>query len=179
MVSFLCNRLHSCVRWSPPAYIVKMLLDLVPESPSCIDCLQRTPLHVAAGTRSSSSVIKLLTEAYPEACAVQDMDGKTPLHLACDNECELFESDRKGCSTRGPPSYDVVLTLIKASPLSLPVEDEEGMSALEHAIVSEAPISVVKVLQKATRRQCVKQQKDNEPTKSSTPFTVQRKVASR
>lgn len=144
--------LHACVRHNPPHKIVKLLLDLVPEGPSCVDCLQRTPLHVAAGTRASSQIIKLLAESYPRACAIQDLDGKTPLHLACDSGVELFEGDNE--HERCPPSYEVVRALVKASPLTVPVEDDDGMSPLEHAIFSDAPIKVVKLLQHVTRKQC-------------------------
>lgn len=152
--------LHACVRFSPPSHIVKNLLELVPESPSCVDCLQRTPLHIAAGTRARLSTIQLLSEAYPGACAIQDEDGKTPLHLACDSSSKLFQGDLG--STRESPSYEVVKALIQASPLSVPLEDDDGMSALEHAIISDAPINVVNLLQSATRTQCKAQQnKDN------------------
>mmetsp|Transcript_14255 Transcript_14255/g.30442 ORF Transcript_14255/g.30442 Transcript_14255/m.30442 type:complete len:246 (+) Transcript_14255:173-910(+) len=153
--------LHACVRLNPPPHIIKVLLQLVPESPSCIDCLQRTPLHIAAGTRASSPIIKLLVDAYPTACEIRDIDGKTPLHLACDSACELFEGDRES-DAREPPRYDVVRTLAKASPLSVPLEDQDGMSALEHAIFSDAPIVVIKLLQYATRKQCEMQQKEQQ-----------------
>ena len=151
MSSINPNSLHACVRFNPPSHIIKILLELVPESSRAVDCLQRTPLHVAAGTRCSLPVIKMLSNSYPAAAAIRDEDGKTPLHLACDSDCELFEGDRD--ATRSPPSYEVVATLIKANPNSVPVEDQDGMSALEHAIFSNAPIKVVKLLQYATRKQ--------------------------
>ncbi|KAL7541741.1 hypothetical protein ACHAXR_011184 [Thalassiosira sp. AJA248-18] len=159
--------LHACVRFDPPPHIVKILLELVPESPSCVDCLQRTPLHVAAGTGASFPLIKLLAEAFPQACDIQDEDGKTPLHMACDNTCKMFEGD--GDSMRDPPSYHVVETLIRASPFSVLVEDLDDMSALEHAILSDATIQVVRKLQKATRKQCQVQQEINGPINKSTP----------
>ena len=63
----------------------------------------------------------------------------------------------------------LTLTLLKASPLSLCSEDQDGMSALEHAILSEASIKVVKLLQYATRKQCETQQKFNGLMKKSRP----------
>ena len=150
-------RLHACVRFSPPPHIVQLLIDLVPESPSSVDCLMRCPLHVAAGTRASLPVIQMLTQAYPDACDIQDVDGKTPLTLACDAACELFEGDRNS-HEREPPSYQVVKVLLVASVSSVPLEDNDGMSALEHAIFSDAPIEVIKLLQHVTRRQCEVQQ---------------------
>ena len=121
--------------------------------------MQRTPLHVAAGTRASAEVIELLAMAHPAACSAQDDDGKTPLHLACHDSCELFEEDgihntvSENNNSR-TTSYEVVRALVRANPLCAPIEDMDGMSALEHAILSEAPIKVVKLLQYATRRQC-------------------------
>ncbi|KAL7537411.1 hypothetical protein ACHAXR_007801 [Thalassiosira sp. AJA248-18] len=163
--------LHACVRFDPPPQLVKILLELVPESPNCVDCLQRTPLHVAAGTRASLPLIKLLAESCPQACDIQDADGKTPLHLACDSACEMFEGD--GDSAKDPPSHDVVETLIQASPLSVLVEDLDDMSALEHAIFSDATIQVVRLLQDATRKQHLAQQKmSGLINKSSPPRSV-------
>ncbi|KAL7540403.1 hypothetical protein ACHAXR_010078 [Thalassiosira sp. AJA248-18] len=159
--------LHACVRFDPPPEVVKLLLELVPESTSCVDCLQRTPLHIAAGTRASFPLIKLLAEAFPQACAIQDEDGKTPLHMACDDTCEIFEGD--GDSKRDPSSYEVVETLIRASPFSVPVEDTDDMSALEHAILSDANIQVVRLLQNATQKQCQAQQEINDTMNKSTP----------
>ena len=49
-------------------------------------------------------------------------------------------------------SYEVIKTLIEASPSSVPLEDRDDMSALEHAIFSDAPIKVVNLLQYVTRK---------------------------
>jgi ankyrin repeat protein len=80
---------------------------------------------------------------------MKDMDGKTALHLACDSSCQLFEGDEG--FTKPPPSYDVVHTLMKASPSTVHLEDGDGMNALEYAIISNAPLQVVKILQRSTR----------------------------
>jgi hypothetical protein len=52
--------------------------------------------------------------------------------------------------------------MLEASPLSVALEDQDGMSALEHAIFSSAPIKVVKLLQYATRKRCEYAQKKQE-----------------
>jgi hypothetical protein len=127
----------------------------VPESPGLVDCLNRTPLHVAVGTRANLATIQLLADACPVACSVRDEDGKTPLHLACDSACELFEGDRY-CE-RDPPSYDVVSTIVKTWPSAVIWEDNDGTSALEHAILSGAPIKIIRLLQAATCWQTMKQ----------------------
>ena len=143
--------LHAAVRHNPPKTIIKLLLKFTPDAPSCVDCLGRTPLHIASGTRAEITTIQLLSSHYPSACIVQDEDGKTPLHLACDSTCELFEGDA-ATQERSPPSLDVIKTLISSYPTSVLLEDQDDMSALEHAIFSNAPIKVVKVLQYATRK---------------------------
>ena len=143
--------LHACARYNPPVEIVSHMIMVCPGIVGAQDCIGRTPLHVAAGTGASPRLIRLLVKACPQSCNVQDEDGRTPLHLACDSSCQLFENDDS--DERGPPSYDAVLALLKGSLLSATLEDEDEMSALEYAIVSDAPIEVVKLLQKATQKQ--------------------------
>lgn len=134
---FSCS-LHQCVRKDPPPYIVQLLLAVSPESLSHVDCLHRTPLHIAAGAHAKLSIVQLLADADPAACFVQDVDGKTPLILACES------------SWGDSPSIELIRILIKAYPTSLSLEDNDGTSALEHAILSEASLEVVEVLQHAT-----------------------------
>ena len=148
---FMSQSLHACSRFNPPLHVVQVLLELLPESPNLVNCMNRTPLHIAAGTRADLSIIQLLASASPSACSIQDVDGMTPLHLACDSTCELFAGD-EDCQ-RDPPTYEVLSTLIKAYPQAVTLQDNEEMSALEHAIMSDAPIEVVKYLQLVTRLQ--------------------------
>ena len=71
-----------------------------------------------------------------------DTDGKTPLHLACESAYSLFMGD-EGCE-RDPPSTDLISTMIKVCPPVVCWEDNDGKSALEYAILSGAPIEVVR-----------------------------------
>ena len=144
--------LHACVRFNPPLHIVQVLIDLLPESTSFVDCMNQTPLHIAAGTRADLSTIQLLVNASPFSCSIRDVNGMTPLQLACDSTCEIYTGDEQDCP-RDPPTYDVVSTLLKIYPTAVTLEDEEGTSALEHAIMSDAPIRVVNYLQFVTRNQ--------------------------
>lgn len=137
--------------------MVRKLIELCPDSTSSRDCLDRTPLHIAAGTGSSVLVLDMLVKSYPEACLMQDADGRTSLHLACDNSCVLFEG---GNTQREPPSFEVIHTLLSACMSAAVVEDKEGTNALEYAIFSEANIHVVKVLQKATQKEIRKKQQE-------------------
>ncbi|KAL7534754.1 hypothetical protein ACHAXR_006060 [Thalassiosira sp. AJA248-18] len=142
--------LHACVRCDPPINLLDQMIKLYPEALKGEDCLGRTPLHVAAGSNASPWVIKLLTINCPQACNIQDEDGRTPLHFACDTSCELFEDD--GCLPRGPPRLNTVRVLLSGSLDAVILEDVDEMNAVEYAIVSDAPIDVVKLLQKATQR---------------------------
>jgi ankyrin repeat protein len=92
--------------------------------------------------------VQMLANACPDACVVQDHDGRTPLHLACDSSCQLFEGDCHKVSSL--PSINVVFTLAKTHLASVSLEDNDGTSALEHAILSNASIEVVRLLQAAT-----------------------------
>lgn len=76
--------LHACIRFNPPPRIVQQIIRLDPATISSVDCLNRTPLHIAAAVRADLQSIMLLVYRYGRACAIQDVDGKTPLHFACD-----------------------------------------------------------------------------------------------
>ena len=147
--------LHACVRFNPPLPILKKMIQIYLRALVGEDCLGRTPLHVAAGSGVSPSIIKLLTVNYPEACNIQDEDGRTPLLFACDTSCELFEDEGDGMSSqpsRDPPSLDTVRVLLSGSLDSVILEDVDEMNAVEYALVSDADIEVVNLLQRATQR---------------------------
>lgn len=160
--------LHAVVRNDPPIEVVSEMVRICPDSPKARDCLNRTPLHVAAGVGASVQVVKYLAVAYPEACKVQDEDGRTPLHFACDIDCRLFEGEN---NKRKPPSFQVVHALLSASIAPASMEDEDEMSPLEYAIFSDADVRVVKLLQKAAQKYMKKihcKDKQEEPDQRST-----------
>ena len=156
--------LHACVRYGPPIKLLDQMIKLYPQALKGEDCLGRTPLHVAAGSGASQWVIKLLTVNYPEACNVQDEDGRTPLHFACDTSCELFEDDQ--CTPRGPPALNSIRILLSGSLSAVTLEDVDEMNAVEYAIVSDAPMDVVNLLQRATQR--VMKKKTSRPSSPAT-----------
>jgi ankyrin repeat protein len=137
--------LHAVIKYNPPIQVLESMIQAHSDAIMGLDCLGRTPLHVACGTGSDSSIIRVLVRAYPEACDVQDVDGRTPLHLACDNECVLFEGDQ---TPRSPPSIGVVRALLSGSLKPVLIVDE--MSPIEYALVSEVDREVVKLLQLAS-----------------------------
>lgn len=143
--------LHAVVRYDPPLTIVGKMIDICPDLPSAIDCLGRTPLHVAAGLGAASGLIKFLAASWPDACTAQDEDGKTPLHFACDTSCELFEDDsnNKSPSRAAAPSHNSIRALLAVSLRPATMEDLDEMNPLEYAILSDADLKTVQLLQQA------------------------------
>ena len=146
--------LHAIVKYDPPLEVVARMIEFCPDMPAATDCLRRTPLHVAAGSRASASLIELLAHAHPAACDAQDEERKTPLHFACDSSCVLFESDfnERGSIPRQPPNHEAIAVLLSYSVHAVTLEDDEDMTPLEHAIQSDASLETVKLLQHETRQ---------------------------
>lgn len=150
------------------------MIELHPGALAGEDCMGRTPLHVAAGSGASTDVIKLLVANYPTACAIQDVEGRSPLHFACDSSCQLFEDSRYNSMARVPPSLDTVRVLLLGSLDAVVLEDVDEMNALEYAIVSNAPIEVVTLLQKATQRIAKKSSKMNDAPRPCSSTSLSR-----
>jgi hypothetical protein len=161
--------LHACVRYDPPVNLLMKMIQLHPEAIRKVDCIGRTPLHIAAGSDVSPLVAKVLTVLYPEACNIQDNDGKTPLHFACDSSCELFE-ENVGSPSRCPPSLDTVRTILSGSVEAVILEDADEMNALEYALLSDAPMKLISFLQRTTQKVMrTKQEKTRAPPSKITP----------
>ena len=139
--------LHAAVRYEPPLAIVAKMINFCPELPSAKDCLGRTPLHVAAGSKASPVLIRLIAHAYPAACYTVDEDGKTPLHLACDSSCELFEDGEDNPTPLMPPNHDSIQALLAESLKAVTIEDFDEINPIEYAIMSNASLKTVKLLQ--------------------------------
>ncbi|KAK1735742.1 hypothetical protein QTG54_013448 [Skeletonema marinoi] len=115
-----------------------------------------TMLHAAlksAGSAADPRLIKILAHVCPPACDVQDVDGKTPLHFACDSSSVLFQDDHNNESaTPRPPCHDAICALLSESLAAATIEDADEMSPLEHAIMSNASLKTVKLLQNAAAK---------------------------
>jgi hypothetical protein len=146
--------LHAALRFDPPLDVIVMMIHICPDMLTARDCLGRTPLHVAAGSKASSAaLIKVLATACPTVCDAQDVDGKTPLHFLCDSHSVMFEDDEDESYTpRQPPNHEAVAALVSFSIRSATLEDDEEMNPLEYAIMSDATLKTVQLLQSATRR---------------------------
>ncbi|KAL9179923.1 hypothetical protein ACHAXT_007893 [Thalassiosira profunda] len=147
--------LHACLRHDPPAATVVRILKLVADREAALRCPDgdgRTPLHVAVACRADPAVVKLLASVDSSTCAMGDDDGRTPLHLACDPSDDAPQDGAEGspADEKSSRQHPTVRALLSESLEPTQIEDEDGSSPLELAILSDAPIAVVKLLQKAT-----------------------------
>lgn len=161
--------LHECLKHSPPLVIVAKMLEMCPDPIVALraqDCMGRSPLHIAAACDADPFIIKLLGNADPTVCDSLDEDGQTPLYLACDRSCTVANEtgeDRQ----RNAPSYLSVRALLSESLRPALIEDKNGMSAIEYAILSDAPIDVVNLLQKVAMASIQDGHSENESNKSN------------
>lgn len=147
--------LHAIVRENPPYDVVANIIKLCPEMLAVRDDLGRTPLHIAAGSQACPLLLKLIARACPAACDVQDEGGRTPLHFICDTSFVLFTSDGHPSSTpqhRKGPKHEAVVALLSVSMKAAAIEDSDEMSPLEHAIMCDASLKTVKLLQSSARK---------------------------
>lgn len=173
--------LHAALKCDPPQELVLEMIEICPNLTAARDCLGRTPLHVAAGSAVAPRLIKIIAHVYPDACDIQDVDGKTPLHFACDSSSVLFEDDdddddeANEAAKPQPPCHDAICALLSESLAAATVEDADEMSPLEHAIMSNASLRTVKVLQHAAAQHL---QKMTSPSTCPGPATMSRRRVS-
>lgn len=148
--------LHAVVIYDPPLDIVSNIIKLFPEMTAARDDLGRTPLHIAAGSEASPFLLKFIACAYPAACDTQDEDGKTPLHFVCDTSIDLFARIGPSSSStpkhQNSPKHEAIVALLSESLTAASIEDNDEMSPLEHAIMCEASIETVKLLQQSATK---------------------------
>ena len=149
------NILHDACRNQAPAKVIDLLQKNNFRYACQFDDEGRTPLHVAAANGAPVDVISILLKEFPVAASMQDNFGRTPLILACFKSrggelCEIYGSENK--TTEHAPSHRVIHELCTASGHSVILEDDEDMSALEHAIVNTFDSTIVSLLQKATMK---------------------------
>ena len=133
--------LHILYASNPPLDIVTDLLGLCGSRVTEIDSTGRTPLHMATASGAPLEVVEPLITMYPAAAGIPDSRGETPLMLA--------SAHGKGADK------SLIKALIRASPHTVIDEDDEGISAIEYALLSEVPREIFRMLQKA----CAKERK--------------------
>ena len=152
--------LHTIVQYGPPLELLIKVIRMLPKSQvEAQDCTGRTPLHVAAARGANPMILKVLAAMEPKTCTALDEDGRTPLHLACSAHIQ----DTTTSTARKPHhecilsvSIDSVRALLSESLSASLIEDQDEMSALEYAIMSDASLEVVNMLQMASV-ECLKE----------------------
>ena len=156
--------LHACLGYEPPIPIVTKILLMLPDRKSALlaqDQMGRTPIHIAAACNANPVILKLLGNIEPIACNIQDKHGRTPLHMACG--CfHIKLQDKTGITQSREnqlPSSAAVCALLSESLTATTVEDNDGISALEYAIISGASTDLVRLMQRVTRQEIKKAHK--------------------
>lgn len=128
--------LHELLSNDPPIDLFLMILSIVGsdqlKNPD-LDDFGRNPFHKALTNRADFALVKKIITDYPECASTTDDTGVTPLMIECSmggNACD----------------YRIVKLLVRAAPESVMLEDIDGCSALEYALMSGA-IDVFKRLQ--------------------------------
>jgi len=141
--------------------------EIVEQFPECLhatNCFGQTPLHLAAERCASIEVVAYIALKYPKACTIEDYYGKLPLHyLVANSKVFLEEVIMKHLCTppaiEGLPSVrsyeddflDVVEFVIEIFPDALTHEDQRDRNPIETAILHDAPLNVVGLLQRKSR----------------------------
>lgn len=139
---------HFAARFQAPLRIIMQLSRMYPESISSADITNRYPIHVAAKWSATPDVIAFLIKSNPSVVGAPDSTGKTPMHYV--GECYLQHFNSVMFS-RDDSMLQVVRLLKGAAPQSVNLEDDEGMCAIEYALINDANIKVVKTMQRACR----------------------------
>lgn len=155
------NLLHTVCSNEPPLDVVKRIVIVMPAMLDATDWFNRSPLHEAVRHDASPEVAKFLVESMPECAMIRDADGRTPLMLAC---CQMgqFEGDRPYFASALHRRIEEERWLLHmcrlghelavSYPPSILAKDRYGMTALEHALESEAPRQTIRTLQHLTSR---------------------------
>jgi len=135
--------LHLALRFDAPLSIISQLTHVINNSASHRDAEGRLPLHVAISKVSQLSVISHVLMLNPRACTSVDNQGSTPLHICFDeNVMHAFKASQ---------FRELVRTLVQSSPESLAIEDRSSICPIERAILSDAPLKVVLLMQLSKR----------------------------
>jgi len=140
--------IHFAARFQAPLRVMALLAKAYPISLKSADSIGRYPIHVAAKWAASPDVMSYLVKMNPSVAGVQDSTGKTPMHYVAEFYISHFNNVQW---SRDDAMLQSVRVLKNAAPLSMNLEDEEGMNAIEYALISDAHIKVVKTMQRACR----------------------------
>lgn len=140
--------IHFAARFQAPLRIISLLSRMHPQSLSSSDIAGRYPVHVAAKWGATPDVIAYLIKTNPTVTGMPDSTGKTPMHYVGECYLQHFDNALYSCDDS---MLQVVRLLRNAAPLSVNLEDDEGMNAIEYALASDANLKVIKTMQRASR----------------------------
>ena len=148
--------LHFACQFDPPLQIVTKLFRVIPSS-HAVDSRSRYPLHIAVASGCDPDVIKFLIQTNPAAAGAQDQSGRTPMHYAgksfADNYAHFhFDSPIDHVDEVCHIALLVVELLAKTAIQTVNVEDKEGMNPIEYALLSTTNLKVIRLMQRASRR---------------------------
>lgn len=143
------NALHYACLFYPPFDVVKLIHMANPEYITQVDSAGRTVLHTAIRYGSDPRTIRYICAKYPSAAGALDLANQTPFHYLCRYYAESHDLIKSG-GGRTNCMREITRALFAHSPKqTVNVEDEDGCTALERAIETDAPYKMVKFLQKA------------------------------
>ena len=119
--------LHEALKHNPPLAVVEALHRARPDAVYHQEPKhQRMALHVACACALPVQIVRFLHQQYKDATKHASSGDMLPLHLACSSSaCHV----------------SVVTYLLAAYPQAVEVQDNEGLTALDHASRSASPIS--------------------------------------
>jgi hypothetical protein len=181
------NCLHTICQCDPPLSVVEHVAKMNPLLATEKNVLGQTPLHVAAAHHASYEVFKFLFHIGDPAIISGEHDhkGRTLLHILCKHhsksgrfysESEILKNysdfllEKNGwrkhreCVLNAPnrpdkqsPFSSKVLLLHRALPGSIHLEDGNGLSPLEHAILSGANLKQIQNLHRLSKADWLRQ----------------------
>ena len=139
--------LHHALRLHGPLGVIRTIVMTNPNSILSLEPVNgRTALHIAAASWCEPEILAYLLSVHPNAASVLDGDRRCPLHLLLlpTAETSRDEDDRSSSvhwkwrhhSSYSRPSPSIIRTLLAAAPHTVNLEDDDGMSPLELALVS-------------------------------------------
>lgn len=140
--------IHYAARCQAPLRIIALLSRTYSESLSSPDGAGRYPIHVACKFGATPDVVQFLIRSNPPVAGFPDNFGKLPMHHVGESYLNnytypLYDRDRA--------MLHVVKMLKTASPESVNLEDDEGINAIEYALMSDANITVINSMRRACR----------------------------
>mmetsp|Transcript_3496 Transcript_3496/g.7429 ORF Transcript_3496/g.7429 Transcript_3496/m.7429 type:complete len:263 (-) Transcript_3496:137-925(-) len=137
---------HFACRFQAPLTTLMTLAKAFPEGLLHADKSGRYPIHVASKWGAPPDVMQWLVNSNKAAASIQDQVGKTPMHYIGEFYTRTYQYDdlEKSMNT-------IVKLLKEAAPSSVILEDHEEFNAIEYAIENDAPLSVVKTMQRSSR----------------------------